>query len=68
MAVNLSIGLITPPFGSAMFVLMGISRCSMTEFSREAWPYIVILVGALLVMTYVPGVVLFLPNLLMGLD
>ena len=68
MAVNLSIGLITPPFGSAMFVLMGISRCSMAAFSREAWPFIAVLVAALLVMTYVPGFVLFLPNLLMGLD
>jgi C4-dicarboxylate transporter DctM subunit len=66
MAVNLSIGLITPPFGSAMFVLMGISRCTMVEFSREAWPYIAILVVALGLMTYVPGLVLFLPNLLMG--
>ena len=66
MAVNLSIGLITPPFGSAMFVLMGISRCSMAEFSREAWPYVLLLVAALLLMTYVPGVILFLPNLLMG--
>jgi tripartite ATP-independent transporter DctM subunit len=66
MAVNLSIGLITPPFGSAMFVLMGISRCSMMEFAKEAWPYIVILIVALVVMTYTPGVVLFLPDLLMG--
>ena len=68
MAVNLSIGLITPPFGSAMFVLMGISRCSMKEFTQEAWPYIAVLFGALMVMTYIPGLVLFLPNLLMGLD
>ena len=66
MAINLSIGLITPPFGSAMFVLMGISRCSMAEFTREAWPYVALLVAALLLMTYVPGLVLFLPNLLMG--
>jgi tripartite ATP-independent transporter DctM subunit len=66
MTVNLSIGLITPPFGSAMFVLIGISRCSMVEFAREAWPYILILVVALIAMTYIPTVVLFLPNLLMG--
>ncbi len=45
MAINLSIGLITPPFGSAMFVLMGISRCSMAEFSREVWPYVALLVA-----------------------
>jgi C4-dicarboxylate transporter DctM subunit len=66
MAINLSIGLITPPFGSAMFVLIGISRCSMTEFVREAWPYILIVTLALLAMTYIPSIVLFLPNLLMG--
>ena len=66
MTINLSIGLITPPFGSAMFVLIGISRCSMVEFAREAWPYILILVVALIAMTYIPTIVLFLPNLLMG--
>jgi C4-dicarboxylate transporter DctM subunit len=66
MTVNLSIGLITPPFGSAMFVLIGISRCSMMEFAREAWPYILILVVALITMTYLPSIVLFVPNLLMG--
>ena len=66
MTVNLSIGLITPPFGSAMFVLIGISRCSMVEFAREARPYILILVVALIAMTYIPTIVLFLPNLLMG--
>ncbi len=66
MTVNLSIGLITPPFGSAMFVLIGISRCSMLDFARQAWPYILILVVALIAMTYIPTIVLFLPNLLMG--
>jgi TRAP-type C4-dicarboxylate transport system permease large subunit len=40
----------------------------MAAFSREAWPFIVVLVAALLLMTYVPGFVLFLPNLLMGLN
>ena len=49
-----------------MFVLMGISRCSMVEFAREAWPYIAILVVALILMTYIPALVLFLPDLLMG--
>lgn len=66
MTINLSIGLITPPFGSAMFVLIGISRCSMLDFAREVWPYVFILVVALLAMTYIPSIVLFLPNLLMG--
>jgi C4-dicarboxylate transporter DctM subunit len=66
MTVNLSIGLVTPPFGGSMFVLMGISRISMAEFAREIWPWIIVLIVALVVMTYIPQVVLALPNLLMG--
>jgi len=66
MAVNLSIGLVTPPFGSAMFVLCGISGCRIPDFSRNAWPFILALVLVLALITYVPAVTLFLPNLIMG--
>jgi C4-dicarboxylate transporter DctM subunit len=66
MSFNLTIGLITPPFGSIMFVMCGISRISIYEFSREAVPFIAILVLTLALITYVPEVVLFLPNLVMG--
>jgi TRAP-type C4-dicarboxylate transport system permease large subunit len=66
MSLNLSIGLITPPFGTIMFVLCGISRCTILEFSREALPFIVVLILVLILTTYIPGLVLFLPNLLMG--
>lgn len=66
MSFNLTIGLITPPFGSIMFVVCGIGRCTITEFAREALPFIVILILALGLITYVPGLVLVLPNLVMG--
>jgi tripartite ATP-independent transporter DctM subunit len=66
MSVNLSIGLVTPPFGTAMFVMCAIGRCSITDFSREVWPFLGALLLALIVTTYVPGIVLFLPNLIMG--
>jgi C4-dicarboxylate transporter DctM subunit len=66
MSVNLSIGLITPPFGAIMFVLCGISRVSIADFSRESWPFITVLILALTLITYVPELVLFLPNLIMG--
>jgi C4-dicarboxylate transporter DctM subunit len=68
MSFNLSIGLITPPFGSIMFVMCGISKVSIHEFSREAVPFIAILVGTLLLITYVPETVLWLPDLVMGKD
>lgn len=66
MVLNLSIGMATPPFGTAMFVLCGISRCTIWEFSREVWPFILALIVVLILTTYIPALVLFLPNLLMG--
>ena len=68
MSFNLSIGLITPPFGSIMFVMCGIAKVSIHEFSREVLPFIGILIGTLLLITYVPETVLWLPDLVMGKD
>ena len=66
MCFNLTIGLVTPPFGSVMFVMCGISRVSIFEFSRQVWPFVIVLVVVLLLITYIPGMILLLPNLLMG--
>ena len=66
MVLNLMIGLLTPPVGMVMFVMMRIARCSMWEFAREVWPFIVALLIVLLLITYIPSLVLWLPNLLMG--
>jgi len=66
MSVNLSIGLVTPPVGSIMFVLCGITRCSIAEFSREIGIFVAVLIVPLILTTYVPQFVLFIPNLLMG--
>lgn len=64
--LNLMIGLITPPVGLVMYVVMQMTRLSLHAFMREAWPFILALLAVLLVITYVPALVLFLPNLLMG--
>ena len=66
MTVNLSIGLVTPPVGSIMFVLCGLTRCSIADFSREIGIFVAVLIVPLLLTTYVPQFVLFLPDLLMG--
>jgi C4-dicarboxylate transporter DctM subunit len=66
MCFNLTIGLITPPFGSVMFVMCAIGRVTIYDFSRAAWPFILVLIGALLIITYIPETVLFLPNLILG--
>lgn len=64
MIVNIMIGGITPPFGSMMFTTCSITKVSITDFMREIWPFIIALLLVLIIVTYIPSVVLFLPNLL----
>lgn len=51
---NMSIGCITPPMGTLMFVTCGITKCKIKNFIREAVPYYILLVVCLLLITYVP--------------
>jgi TRAP-type C4-dicarboxylate transport system permease large subunit len=62
--VNLMIGLITPPYGLLLFVTANLSRAPLTAIIRETIPFIVVLIGALAFITYVPDSVLWLPRLL----
>jgi C4-dicarboxylate transporter DctM subunit len=63
--MNLMIGLVTPPFGLVMYVVCNLLKVSITDFSRELWPFMLALVAILLTITYVPDLVLFLPKLFM---
>ena len=64
MILNLMIGLLTPPVGMVLYVLAGVSKVPFERISKVVLPYIVVLSIVLLVITYVPDIVLFLPNLL----
>ncbi|UOQ49239.1 TRAP transporter large permease [Gracilibacillus caseinilyticus] len=64
MTVNSAIGMFTPPFGLNLFVLMGISRQSLLKLSKGMVPFIVISIIVLIIITYIPTVSMFLPNLL----
>jgi tripartite ATP-independent transporter DctM subunit len=61
--LNLMIGLVTPPVGLVMFVVMHITGLRLEAFVKALWPFLLALIGALLVITYVPSISLFLPNL-----
>lgn len=63
--MNLMIGMVTPPFGLVMYVVCDILKVTITDFTRELWPFLLALVAILLTITYVPELVLFLPNLAM---
>lgn len=66
MVVNLTIGGVTPPFGTLMFLTCSIIRIPISEFIKEALPFIGVLLAVLFLITYVPGLVTVIPNLVMG--
>lgn len=62
--LNLMIGLSTPPYGVNLFVVSGLAGVSLSKIIKEIWPFIGILALVLLLCTYIPDLVLFLPKLL----
>jgi len=64
-AINIMIGTITPTVGMVMYVVCALGKLSIGKFAREAWPFIVALLIALMVVTYSPELSLWLPNLVM---
>lgn len=62
MIVNIMIGGLTPPFGSMMFLTCSIVRVEIKDFIKESYPFIITLLVVLLVVTFIPQIVLFLPN------
>ena len=61
--VNLSIGYITPPYGATLFVACGISEQSVRAVSGQVVPILIAMLMVLLVVTYWPDTVLWLPRL-----
>lgn len=64
--LNLGIGLITPPVGTVLFVGCAIGKVSIEQGSRALVPFFFVMVAVLLLLTYVPGIVMWLPNLVYG--
>lgn len=68
MILNLGIGLITPPVGGTLFVGSAVSGIPIERLCKTLWHQLLVMVGVLLVITYVPEIVMFLPNLIMPLN
>src|SRR6185312_5114899 len=60
--VNCMIGLITPPYGVVLFVINGITGIPLSTIIREIWPFIGVLIVALILMIVFPEIVLWLPQ------
>jgi tripartite ATP-independent transporter DctM subunit len=62
--VNIMIGLITPPYGLLLFLMMKIADVTLKDLVREVMPFLVVMIGALGLITFIPGLVLWLPRLM----
>ena len=62
---NLLIGFMHPPIGIGLFIMMSISNLKFGELAWAAAPFVLALVLALMVLTFVPEITLWLPNLLL---
>lgn len=63
-SVNLIIGMLTPPVGVTLYVVSQVSRVPSSLLVKQIWPWIGAAVIVLIIITYVPGFVTILPNLL----
>ncbi len=64
MTVNMEIGMITPPVGLNLFVTSGITGMPLWDVVKAAMPWLMIMLTFLIIITYIPQVSLFLPQLL----
>lgn len=64
MVMNLAIGMVTPPVGVNLYVACGISRITMKDISKAVVPFVIASIITLLLITYIPQICTFLPNLL----
>lgn len=62
MMLNLEIGQLTPPVGITSFIVLDVTKSNVAEFFKEILPFVGVLVANLLLMTYCPPLVYFLPN------
>ena len=66
MATLLTVGVMTPPVGTACYIVCGILDCPVEEYVKASWPFFLAVLIVFAVLIFFPNVVLFLPNLVYG--
>ncbi len=66
MVVNMEIGMCHPPVGLNLYVASGITKMGITELTIAVLPWLMTMIGFLLLITYVPQISLWLPRLVFG--
>lgn len=63
LAINMSVGTITPPVGITMFVLCKITGQTIDQYAKFIWPWLLLLIVFMVLLMVFPDIVLFIPNL-----
>jgi C4-dicarboxylate transporter DctM subunit len=66
MVTALAIGMLTPPLGICLFISCNIAQIQLSEILKFILPFLLAMIGVLLLMTYIPDIVLFIPNMYGG--
>ena len=62
--VNIMIGLVTPPYGLLLFIMVKITKVPLRDIVRDAAPFIAVMIVTLLLISLIPDLVLWLPRLM----
>ena len=65
MVLGLAIGQITPPVGLCLFVACDIGKVTIEEIYKEVVPWLIVLILVLILVTFSPGMVMWIPNAMM---
>lgn len=65
LVINMEIALLTPPVGLNLFVVANISKTPLAEVVRGTMPFVILMLGLLILITYIPNISLWLPVLLL---
>ncbi len=64
MTVNLAIGFCTPPLGANLFIATGVAEVRLEDLIKKVIPFIAVMIAMLMMVTYIPGLSLWLPSLM----
>jgi len=66
MATIVTLGVMTPPIGSALYTVCGIIHCPPEEYTKESLPFMIAILVELAILVFCPSLVLFIPNMIFG--
>jgi len=68
MVLTLTIGLLTPPEGAVLYIVCTIFKCSLWDFVKEGWLFMLSVVVVVILVIFWPDLALWLPNLTFGIE